>query len=736
MKRIFTLVLLVLFATGHSFSQCALPKPTNVKVTTVYSCNATMTWNPVSGAAYYKVKYKTETGSFIQLPDVVNGTSFSFTGLVPNTSYTFAVASYCANNSNNGWKQVKKTTQKCSAPLSPMITGIAADGATFMWTPQCGSTVFKVRYKLSSASIWINLPTTTEISYRFSGFTPSTSYDVCVKSDCGANASEWTAPVTFQTASPAPAEVNRPNFVIILLDDGRFDNCQPSGGPAWFQTPSINRIANEGANFTYTFPTTAQCAPSRVSIYTGLYAHHHGAIDNNTRMDDGLPLVQQILKDNGYYTGFVGKYGQLQGKPSGFNYWATSDGNVYINASFNINNGPDTVIPGHITDIYEDQAMTFLNSVPSGNPFLLMFFTRVPHGPIVPRTQDMDLYTSQTMPFPSNFAKYSTNFPSYFYDTHNWNYTAEETDSLRLQEFQAIAGVEDNVTAIMNWLQSHNVLDSTMIIFTSDNGFLRGEHKLEAKQIAQEESIRIPLYIRFPSWFEGGATYPDKMASNIDLAPSILEAAHITNTYNMDGMSIKKLADGELNRKYFFYQYAGEVGAPSIRAVRSQQYKYVKHYCNSVVEEFYDLVADPMENANLINNSAEAALIQSYRNVLDSIRTAVGDITPTNTNCNLSNPQKDFSNGDEDENVNDRILRLWPSPADSYFILSFNEAGNKEDILIEVTSTIGEVVYKKNMLHTDVMNMVVDCKKWAPGFYIINLKKGNQTYSEKVIVGN
>lgn len=176
---------------------------------------------------------------------------------------------------------------------------------------------------------------------------------------------------------------------------------------------------------------------------------------------------------------------------------------------------------------------------------MLMFFTRVPHGPNVPRTSDLNLYTGETMPFPTNFEKYTVNYPSYFYDTHNWNFTPEETDSLTLLDFQAIAGVEDNVTTLMNWLEQHNILDSTMIIFTSDNGFMRGEHKLEAKQIAQEESIRIPLFIRFPSWFEAGSVYADKMITNIDLAPTILEAAHITNPTSMDGISIKNWLTGK-----------------------------------------------------------------------------------------------------------------------------------------------------------------------------------------------
>ncbi len=90
---------------------------------------------------------------------------------------------------------------------------------------------------------------------------------------------------------------------------------------------------------------------------------------------------------------------------------------------------------------------------------------------------------------------------------------------------------------------------------------------------------------------------------------------------------------------------------------------------------------------------------------------------------------------DENENINDRILRLWPSPASSYFILSFNEAGNRENISVEVSNTIGEQVFRKNIDQADVMNMVVDCKSWSPGFYIVKLTKGNSTYTEKVMVG-
>jgi hypothetical protein len=275
-----------------------------------------------------------------------------------------------------------------------------------------------------------------------------------------------------------------------------------------------------------------------------------------------------------------------------------------------------------------------------------------------------------------------------------------------------------------------------MVIFTSDNGYLKGEHRLEAKQLAQEESIRVPLFIRYPAWFAPSTVYSEIMAANIDLAPTILEAAGIPQIYNMDGVSLKQLADNVIQKKYFFYQYSGEQTSASIRAVRSLQYKYVKHYCKKVTEEFYDLVNDPKENINEINNSGYASLISSYKAVLDSIETAVGDSHPTKVPCSLSNPQmvKEEEEENENEPVNDRILRLWPNPAPDYFLISFNEAGNKEDILINVTDVIGNVLYRKQVMNADVLNTEIFCHSWQPGLYLVTLQKGDHSYSEKIVI--
>jgi hypothetical protein len=203
----------------------------------------------------------------------------------------------------------------------------------------------------------------------------------------------------------------------------------------------------------------------------------------------------------------------------------------------------------------------------------------------------------------------------------------------------------------------------------------------------------------------------------------------------MDGTSLKKLVDGQVQRPYFFYQYAGEPGAPEIRAIRSLQYKYVRHYCNEVTEEFYDLVNDPEENLNEINNTTYANLISYYKTTLDSIRTAEGDYTPQKINCYLVNSNKLAEGDSEYEAVNDRLLRLWPIPASNFFIISYNEAGNREEISIQITNTIGQLIYSKRFANTDVLNAEIYCKEWNEGVYTITLNKGDQSYSKKMIIG-
>ncbi|HUM48261.1 MAG TPA: sulfatase-like hydrolase/transferase, partial [Chitinophagales bacterium] len=505
----------------------------------------------------------------------------------------------------------------------------------------------------------------------------------------------------------------------------------------WFETPAITRIAEEGVNFHITCPATSQCAPSRATFYTGLYPHNHGCIINGDHMNDSLPLIQQILKDNGYYTGFVGKYGQNLGTPQGFDWWAISLSDFYEDVIYTIND-KDTFIAGHISDIYPQLALQFLNQVPEGKPFALFYFHRAPHGPIDPRPEDAVLYTTDPIPFPANFYKYTHDYPSFYYTSvYKWPYDSLETDTAKLLEYQAIAGVEDNTDTLTDWLESKNVLDKTFLMYTSDNGFIRGEHLLQGKGLAQDESLRLPLFIRYPKWFAAGTEISNEIAANIDIAPTLLELAGIPDTFGMDGVSLHQLYNHSVSRSEFFYEFGGTgTLIPPLRTVRSLQYKYTYYYCNSTTEEFFDLVNDPMENNNLINNDTYSPLIQTYREKLDSFRIAFGDYEPVPINCSLSHPTLEKIAPGEEAETDQTFsgLTIKPNPATQLFSIAYRSNSSIKSGEITVTNALGESVFKKYSLPDSNLPFFINCTSWTPGIYMVTLKTAAAVVSERLMV--
>src|SRR4030095_3094183 len=213
-----------------------------------------------------------------------------------------------------------------------------------------------------------------------------------------------------------------------------------------------------------------------------------------------------------------------------------------------------------------------------------------------------------------------------------------------------------------------------------------------AKEIALEESIRLPVFIRYPKWFNAGTVVTDEIASNIDFAPTFLELAGIPDTFGMDGLSLHSLVTHEASRKQFLYEVAGIGPVPGIRAVRSLQYKYIYNYCTHTAEEFYDLVNDPNENDNLINNSSYSVLIDSFRAVMDSLRDRfTDDINIPVINCFTAfpTPQKGAFDEEEEEYMPDFSISMSPAPASqSFTIHCFGELSNEKGT-IEVINSLG-----------------------------------------------
>ncbi|HUM46911.1 MAG TPA: sulfatase-like hydrolase/transferase, partial [Chitinophagales bacterium] len=296
------------------------------------------------------------------------------------------------------------------------------------------------------------------------------------------------------------AQVGRPNVIMIIADDLRYDAFATTGGPSFLNTPSINRIASEGAQFDNFYCVYPLCVPARATLMTGMYPHSHGAVDNCTYIKPSIKTLSEILDSAGYHTGMIGKYHIATKKQPGWDYWfATSRKIEYENPTFFFNT-TEQVKNGHVENIIFDTTHKFLSQVDT--PFFLTVGHPSPHRPVVPLPQYDGIYDDEEMPVPDNFYQFSAWYPSFLYDDPDKIYDkAKPLEKDYKNYFAGILAIEDNVTDIFNILQNRNLLDNTMIIFISDNGANYGEHQLKGKGKAYDPSIHLPLFIRYPAWY-------------------------------------------------------------------------------------------------------------------------------------------------------------------------------------------------------------------------------------------
>jgi len=438
------------------------------------------------------------------------------------------------------------------------------------------------------------------------------------------------------TAQAPPDPADRPNIVFVMTDDARFDEFRPTGAPDWFVAPNIERIANEGANFTRTYASTPICGPSRASIYTGLYSHQTGTTNNGERFYDSLATIQEILHDQGYYTGFIGKYGNGFPSPVEFDYWVDiGDEEKYKSVWIKVN-GVNVFVSGHITNAFNDYIDAFFDSVQvhSDKPFVLFFFPLAPHTPNTPRSTDAGLYMAEVAPFPENFYEYPSLYPDFYREAGSvWEKDTAATNKFIKDRFKCLIGVDDNMSHIFNYLDANGQTDSTFMLFTSDNGYINGEHRMRAKALPLDESIHVPLFVRYPTWFPEPVVIDNEILELIDIPKTLLNVAGIEDTFNFVGHSIKDLAEPDTMRHYAFYIYEGSLptavfDVPDLRGVRGFNEAFYYSNCDCFTEEYYDFNADPQQNQNQILNPDYYQKVIEYRQILDSMRLSYNDTMP------------------------------------------------------------------------------------------------------------
>ncbi len=489
-----------------------------------------------------------------------------------------------------------------------------------------------------------------------------------------------------QTSRPRPVPTGSaatcPNIVVILTDDQRWDCLGCADRPyLGIRTPHLDRLAAEGARFRNAFVTTSLCSPSRASFLSGLYAHTHRVINNFTDFPADLPSYPRQLKAAGYETAYIGKFhmGEQSDEPRpGFDYWVTHKGQGrYYDNVFNIN-GRREETKGYYTTVVTDMAVEWLKRK-HDRPFLLILGHKAPHGPFVPEGRYEHLYDAARIDYPPTaFALEGK--PKWIEERlETWHGIYGPLYGFRKEfpdrspagvgafgEFVrsylgTIQSVDDSTGRILRALADIGRLDDTLVLFTSDNGFLLGEHGMIDKRTMHEESIRIPLLARWPRRIRPG-TVIDEMVLNIDLAPTLVELAGAEPLPKAHGRSWAPLLDGErlssaegggvqIWRTSWYYEYNYEKQfpyTPNVRGVRTADWVYM-HYPHGDGSpdrhkaELYDLKADPHETRNLIDDPACAGKLAELKAELERLMKecdALPDSMPLDDGVKTELPEK------------------------------------------------------------------------------------------------
>lgn len=461
-----------------------------------------------------------------------------------------------------------------------------------------------------------------------------------------------------------------PNIVFLFSDDHALQAISAYGGPLakLAPTPNIDRLAREGALFHNSFCANSICGPSRACILTGKHSHINGFTDNDTSKFDGSQVTfPKLLQKAGYQTALFGKW-HLVTDPTGFDTWEILPGQgSYYNPDFLTPNGR-VRYSGHATRITTRLALHWLNQARDPNrPFLLMCQHKAPHRNWMPAPEHLRLYDGITFPEPSTLQDNWANRASALaraemsVEKHltwvsdlklftapdgspgainselarmtpeqradwdaaygpidrafraayprmtprevlAWKYQRYLTDYLR-----CVRGVDDSVGQVLAALDAAGLSENTIVVYASDQGFYLGEHGWYDKRWMFEESLKMPLAIRWPGRIRPGQR-PTSLVQNIDYAPTFLEAAGARPPSEIQGVSLLPIFQGrELKREGIYYRYTGEKthNVAAHDGVRTQRHKLM-YFPQTQEWNLFDLKTDPQEMRSVYTEPAYA----------------------------------------------------------------------------------------------------------------------------------
>jgi len=443
------------------------------------------------------------------------------------------------------------------------------------------------------------------------------------------------------------ANTSRPNIVFVLVDDLRWDELGIAGHP-FIRTPNIDRIAKEGTLFRNAFVTTPLCSPSRAAFLTGQYAHANGITDNVDRSAASHKLVTfpLLLHQSGYETAFIGKWhmGNDDTPRPGFDRWVSFKGQgTYLDPDIN-EDGRAVKPSGYITDILTGYGVEFIRRR-HDKPFLVYLAHKAIHPEVtqnndgsvnladaerfLPAARHQNLYVGRTIPHRPNYGRTPEGKPALLRrigDLPPLGPGTATRDEAILGRQRSLMAIDEGVGEIWRALRETGRLDNTIFVFTSDNGYFYGEHGLSVeRRLAYEESIRMPLLVRYPKAITPGPPR-DELVLNIDVAPTLLELAGVAVPATMQGRSLVPLLKGARPawRNSFLIEYYTDTVFPRVlkmgyKAVRSGRWKYVHYLELEGMDELYDLDTDPYEMKNLVAQPGAAAALDAMKKELERL---------------------------------------------------------------------------------------------------------------------
>jgi arylsulfatase A-like enzyme len=441
------------------------------------------------------------------------------------------------------------------------------------------------------------------------------------------------------TRSAVPAPIGPLNIVLLYADDWRHDTLGCAGNPVVL-TPRLDALARDGVRFTHNSVTTAICGVSRASMLTGQWMSRHGNRAFGMFRTPWAETMPGVLRASGYWVGHVGKWhnGQFPAERYDSPASALANGTHWIEQT-GITEPDGARI--HVTEKNERDAIDFLRARPADTPFCLTVAFFAPHAEdgnkkqYLPQPASMSLYADTDIPVPPTATDAAFRaLPAFLANARNegrnrwtWRFDTPERYQESMKNYYRLATEVDAACGrVIDELARQGVLDRTLVIFTTDNGYFHGEHGLADKWYPYEESIRVPLIVwdpRMPA-AKRGAT-DDARTLNVDLAPTLLAAARVAAPAGMQGRDIAPLyldAQPPAWRTEFLYEHpmlTSRDFIPASEAVVAHDWKYIL-WPDWGVEQLFDLARDPREERDAVADPSNAQRLADMRAQLAQLK--------------------------------------------------------------------------------------------------------------------